>query len=84
MSDRTALIALATQIDEARKAANAIEATAPQHGVYGSLADALRKTINLIVGGDEAADDVYDAIVMDGTTVEQALEYVARQTREGF
>jgi hypothetical protein len=75
---RKELIALATQIDEARLAANAIDAAAPQRGVYGDLHHALLKTLNLIfpdegTRGVTLADFAYECI-MDGNTVEQAVD----------
>lgn len=72
MEERTALVALAQQINETRITANGIEATESMHGVYGQLVHSLYSTIRLIVEGYERADFVYD-LVLDGNTVQQAL-----------
>lgn len=72
MEERTALVALAQQINEARITANGIEATESSNGVYGQLSTTLLTIINLIVEGNERADFVYDSII-DGNTVQQAL-----------
>lgn len=75
MKNRTAaaLTDLATRLDEARIAANDIEAAAPQDGVYGHISDALRKTLALLRDGDlKRADAAYQAI-LDGCIVTEAL-----------
>ena len=64
---------LATKLDESRRAANDIEETASQSGVYGDITDALRKTLAVLRDGDYVrADAVYEAI-LNGSTVTQAL-----------
>ncbi|MEO3931428.1 hypothetical protein WMO79_01255 [Micrococcaceae bacterium Sec7.4] len=69
---------LATRLDQARIAANDIEETAPQSGVYGDISDALRKTLAVLLDGDHVrADAVYEAI-LDGNTVTQALAVEAK------
>lgn len=70
------LIALATTLDEARITANAIEAAAPQSGVYGDISDALEKTLVLILGSEFLAAQAHQMLVADGLTVEEALETV--------
>ncbi|MCB5280347.1 hypothetical protein [Arthrobacter sp. ES1] len=68
-----AITDLATRLDGARIAANDIEETAPQSGVYGDIADALRKTLAVLRDGDHVrADAVYEAI-LDGNSVTEAL-----------
>lgn len=69
---------LATKLDEARRAANDIEETAPQSGVYGDISDALRKTLAVLRDGDHVrADAVYEAI-LDGSAVKEALAIEAK------
>ncbi|MGY4541346.1 hypothetical protein ACVWY0_001255 [Arthrobacter sp. UYNi723] len=70
---------LATSLDNARTAANAIEVAAPQKGVYGDIANALHKTLALLLdGSDYWAEKAYQAI-LDGNTVAQALEVVTSE-----
>jgi hypothetical protein len=66
------LIVIAETINSARILANQNERTAPQSGVYGSLAEALKDTLDLITGDWNKAQIVYDSI-LDGNTVDQAL-----------
>jgi hypothetical protein len=74
-----ALTDLATKLDHARLAANDIEETAPQSGVYGDISDALRKTLALLLDGrHERADVVYQSI-LDGNTVTETLAIEARE-----
>lgn len=74
-----ALTDLATALDSARAAANTIEAAAPQRGVYGDIANALHKTLVLLLDDSEYwAEKAYQAI-LDGNTVAQALEIVTRE-----
>lgn len=74
-----ALTDLATKLDGARIAANDIEETAPQSGVYGDISDALRKTLALLLDGDHVRGEaVYEAI-LDGNTVTEALTIEARE-----
>jgi hypothetical protein len=69
---------LATRLDQARLAANDIEETAPQSGVYGDIVDALRKTLAVLLDDDHVrAEAVYEAI-LDGNTVTQALAIEAK------
>jgi hypothetical protein len=67
------LLKLAEQINAARIAANGIEETSWQGGVYGTLSQALVDTLELIVG--QRAMDAY-GVILDGNTVEQAVDYV--------
>lgn len=75
---REDLLALAVQVDDARKAANAIHAVAPQGHAYGDLAEALKKVLAVITEDAMIAEDVYDSIVCDGSSVTEALDWVAR------
>lgn len=68
------LIALAETLDAARIAANAIEAAAPQDGVYGHTERALNATLELITGTADRAAVVYQSI-LDGNTVAQGLAW---------
>jgi hypothetical protein len=68
---REGLIQLADTLDKARLQANAIEATAPQRGVYGNISDTLVEVLCLLTGRFEVGD-IYDAL-MDGNTVREAL-----------
>lgn len=69
---------LATKLDEARQAANDIEETASQSGVYGDITDALRKTLAVLRNGDYVrADAVYESILANGYTVKVALDVEA-------
>lgn len=73
MEERTALVALAQQINEARIAANAIEATESSlYGVYGILSHALYDVIIRVVEGFDRRGFVFESI-LDGNTVQQAL-----------
>ncbi|QGJ92878.1 hypothetical protein PBI_BEAGLE_121 [Arthrobacter phage Beagle] len=71
----TALTSVAESINSARILANLNERTAPQVGVYGDLAKALKDTLALITGDYVQALDVY-ASILDGNSVEQALDAV--------
>lgn len=74
---------LATKLDEARQAANDIEETASQSGVYGDITDALRKTLAVLRNGDYVrADAVYESILANGYTVKVALEVEATAVAE--
>lgn len=66
------LIDVAAAIDTARIAANQNESTAPQNGVYGALATALKDTLHLIIGDWGRAQDAYQ-FILDGATVDQAV-----------
>jgi hypothetical protein len=70
---RAGLIDLATQLNAAREASNAMQATAPQRGVYGKIAEALEQTLTLITGDESQAAYAYAAL-LNGATVEQAIE----------
>ena len=72
--DREALIILAEMLDKARIQANAIDAAAPQSGVYGKIRVAFIDTLTLITEDYSVALDVYTSIMEDGNTVRQALE----------
>jgi hypothetical protein len=72
--DEKALIILAEMLNKARIQANAIEATAPQSGVYGHVARALNETLALLTDAEKAAD-IYQAI-LDGCSVTEAIEVV--------
>jgi hypothetical protein len=70
----TAITNLATRLDEDRVAANAIEETAPQFGVYGYISIALQRALELLVDGDkDRANRLYEVIIADGNTVAEAL-----------
>lgn len=69
------LIALAETIDTARRQANAIEATAPQIGVYGKMATALVDTLTLVLGSYSVASNAY-SLILDGDTVVEAIRKV--------
>lgn len=69
------LIALATSIDEARKAANAIEVVAGTNHAYGMLSEALKKVLKQITGNEATADLVYSSIAFDGNTVAEAFAW---------
>jgi len=69
--EHEALIILAEMLDKARRQANSIEATAPQHGVYGNISDTLVEVLCLLTGRHEVGD-IYDSL-LDGNTVRQAL-----------
>lgn len=79
--ERQALIILAEMLDKARIQANAIDeyAIQSQRGVYGTIALALHRTLEEIIGAGKedirtvTANRVYDSI-LDGNTVRQALE----------
>lgn len=75
---REDLLALATKIDEARQAANAIHVTASQSSVYGDLSEGLKKVLVVITDNALNAEAVYDSIIMDGNTVTEALDWVAK------
>lgn len=75
---REDLVALATQIDEARKAANAIHVVASQDNVYGDLTKALVTTLTTLTGSVLVADAVYDSVLEDGNTVTEALTWVEK------
>lgn len=68
--DREKLIKLAETLDDARKQANAQEATA--HYVYRDIAEALKDVLALITDTD-VAPQVYDDIIESGNTVREAL-----------
>lgn len=73
------LIKLAETLDDARKQANAIDAAAPQVGVYGKIHVALVDTLTLITAGDYSkAKDVYYSIMEDGNSVREALATVLK------
>lgn len=72
------LVALATKIDEARKAANAIEEVAGTNHAYGHLSEALKKVLKTITGNDATADLLYDSIAMDGNTVAEAFSWMEK------
>lgn len=65
------LLALAEQIDTARNAANGIDATAMQTGVYGQLASALLETL-MLAAGDERGVRMYAYIIETGEGVKEA------------
>lgn len=69
------LIELAGKIDEARKAANAIEVVAGTNHAYGDLSGALKKVLKTITGNDAAADLLYSSIAFDGNTVAEAFSW---------
>lgn len=71
MPMKVSLIPLAEQIDEARIAANANEATAPQTGVYGHLSIALQAILKLMTGDVYRAEQMYQ-LILDGATVREA------------
>lgn len=71
--EREALIRLAETLDSARQQANAIEAAAPQRGVYGDIHTALVNTLALVTNDHEA---VYASIMEDGNTVREAIKYI--------
>lgn len=71
---REALIELAETLDKARLQANAIEATADQRNIYGSISVLLVETLCLMTGRYEVGD-IYDAL-LDGNTVREALKAV--------
>lgn len=73
---RPRLLALATSLNESRITSNALEATASQRGVYGKIAEALEQTLTLLTGDDSQAAYAYQGL-LDGCTVEQALEAAA-------
>lgn len=66
-SDRTGITAMATSLNNLRIEANTFASTAPQAGVYGDIATALRNTLYLLI--------------VDGSTV--VREHVLRQRAEG-
>lgn len=70
------LTRLATQIDEARQAANAIEIVAPTSSAYGDLSRALVKVLTAITGSAVTAELTYDSIIESGNTVSEALGFV--------
>jgi len=73
---REALIELAETLNKARVQANAIETTAPQWSIYGSIAQNLVEVLCLITGRFEVGD-IYDALI-DGVTVREALALVVK------
>jgi hypothetical protein len=78
--EREALIILAETLDDARRQANAIEVTAPQHGVYGQIHDALISTLETFCyqTGHHAplGYTIYESIMANDNTVRQAIEHV--------
>lgn len=76
------LTRLATQIDEARQAANAIEIVAPTSSAYGDLSRALVKVLTVITGSAVTAELTYDSIIESGNTVSEALGQVAKDGAE--
>lgn len=70
--DKEALITLAETLDHARLQANAIEATAPQSGVYGRIVIAEIETLSLITDA-YTSQRVYDEILNSGISVREAL-----------
>jgi hypothetical protein len=68
------LIALAEMIDNARIAANANDATAPQSGVYGDLQKALQSTLELIA--PKKGNEIYTSIMENGNSVRDAIHDV--------
>jgi len=76
--DRTKLIELAKTLDTARQMANDIEATAPQTGVYGHTALALRKVLGYLTDPDRATS-VYDALIRNGFTIDDVLAWDAER-----
>lgn len=73
--DKEALIILAEMLDKARIQANAIEATAPQDGVYGRIVIAEVETLALVTDA-YVAQRVYADILKSGNTVREALTVV--------
>jgi len=73
---REGLLQLATTLNKARIQANAVEATAPQHGVYGDISQVLVEVLCLLTGRFEVGD-IYDAL-LDGCTVRKALALVVK------
>lgn len=81
---REALIELAETLDKARLQANAIHdaEVSSQRGIYGTVALALHRTLEEIMGAGKVAtrnataDRVYDSL-LDGNTVREALALVA-------
>lgn len=70
------LVDLARKIDEARKAANAIEIVAGTNHAYGNLSNALYKVLKTITGNDATADLLYNSIAFDGNTVDEAFAWM--------
>lgn len=73
-----ALEALAGSINAARLQANIIDEAAATDGVYGDLSAALKKTLALILGSEDAAEAAYQTI-LDGEDVEHALKVAFRE-----
>lgn len=71
--DTKALIILAEMLNKARIQANAIEATAPQSGVYGDIVTSLKRTLAILTGDAHSASRVYEEL-LDCSSVTEALE----------
>lgn len=76
---RDALVQLATDLDQARLAANSIEAAAHQLSAYGHIARGLQATLDLITGDSKLTETVYMSLISDGLTVPEALSRHAGQ-----
>jgi hypothetical protein len=72
--DDKALIILAEMLNKARIQANAIEATAPQSGVYGDIAKALQDTLAILTDA-YTASFIYEAL-LDASSVKEAIALV--------
>jgi hypothetical protein len=79
--DKQALIILAEMLEKARIQANSIDnyvISSGHGGVYGQVSQALKDTLEQIIGDDDlnapwTAGKVYQSL-LDGNTVRQALE----------
>lgn len=72
--DEKALIILAEMLNKARIQANAIEATAPQSGVYGEIVTSLKRTLAILTDAHRASR-IYEAL-LDCSSVKEAMETV--------
>ena len=68
----TKLVSVANQLNKLRIKADAIEAIAPQDHAYGDIANALRKVMGLLCGGDVFIEPAYQALV-DGEAIGEAI-----------
>lgn len=71
------LLKLAETLDSARIQANAMEATAPQRGVYGKVSEALDLVLFLMLGTDRAR--LAHEELLNGCSVKEAAIYADQE-----
>jgi hypothetical protein len=75
-TDRENLITLANTLRTAQLQANAVEATAPQPGVYGDIGKPLFDVLVLLTGDESSAFEVTDMLVDSGEDVTYCMTYL--------